>query len=86
VSSGSSWPAAWCTTLTIHTGAVWNQPNIVRGDTGDRLFCSHYVQSMMLWAVPTALEGKDIATFCAPGGLVDRILKAAARPSARTIA
>jgi hypothetical protein len=32
---------------------------------------------MMLWAVPAALEGKDIAAFCASGGLVDRVMRAA---------
>jgi uncharacterized protein (DUF608 family) len=63
--------------LAINILSPWNQPNIVRGDNGDRLFGSHYVQNMMLWAVPAALEGKDIAGYCAPGGLVDRALKAA---------
>jgi uncharacterized protein (DUF608 family) len=63
--------------LVISQQCTWNQPNIVRGDTGDRLFGSHYVQNMMLWAVPAALEGKDIAAFCAPGGIVDRALQAA---------
>jgi uncharacterized protein (DUF608 family) len=63
--------------LTINVLSPWNHPNIIRGDTGERLFGSHYVQNMMLWAVPAALEGKDIAGFCAPGGLVDRILRAA---------
>jgi uncharacterized protein (DUF608 family) len=56
---------------------TWNQPNLMRADTGDRLFGSHYVQNMMLWALPAALEGKDIAAFCAPGGLVDRTIRAA---------
>jgi len=65
------------TSLTLTTLSPWNQPNILRGDTGERLFGSHYVQNMMLWAVPAALEGKDIAGFCAPGGLVDRALRAA---------
>ncbi len=65
------------TSLTLTTLSPWNQPNILRGDTGERLFGSHYVQNMMVWAVPAALEGKDIAGFCAPGGLVDRALRAA---------
>ena len=65
------------TALTITTLSPWNQPNILRGDTGERLFGSHYVQNMMLWAVPAALEGKDISGFCSSGGLVDRMLKAA---------
>ncbi len=63
--------------LTINTGSLWNQPNLVRGDTGDRLFGSHYDQNMMLWAVPAAWQGKDLAAFCAPGGLVHRMLRAA---------
>jgi uncharacterized protein (DUF608 family) len=63
--------------LTINLRCTWNHPNIIRGDTGDRLFGSHYVQNMMLWAVPAALEGKDLAQFCAPGGLVERALQAA---------
>jgi hypothetical protein len=27
--------------------------------------------------IPVAIEGKDLAGFCAPGGLVDRALRAA---------
>jgi uncharacterized protein (DUF608 family) len=63
--------------LTINALTCWNQPNLIRGDTGDRLFGSHYDQNMMLWAVPAAMQGKDIAAFCAPNGLVDRVLQAA---------
>jgi uncharacterized protein (DUF608 family) len=63
--------------LTIRGGLVWKQPNIVRGDTGERFFGSYYDQNMMLWALPAALEGKGIAEFCASGGLVDRIVHAA---------
>lgn len=63
--------------ICVNILSSWNQPNIMRGDNGDRLFGSHYAQNMMLWAIPTALEGKDIASFCAAGGIVDRIMKAA---------
>ena len=63
--------------LNIHNLLTWNQPNLLRADNGDVLFGSHYVQNMMLWAIPAALESKDISSFCAEGGLVDRILKAA---------
>ena len=63
--------------LTINTLSTWNLPNLVRGDNGDRLFGAHYVQNLMLWALPAAMEGKDIAAFCAPNGLVDRIIQAA---------
>lgn len=55
----------------------WNQPNLLRADNGDRLFGSHYVQNMMLWALPAVLKGMDIGSFCAPNGLVDRMIRAA---------
>jgi hypothetical protein len=70
--------------LHIHNLLTWNQPNLLRADTGDMLFGSHYVQNLMLWGVPAALEGKDIAAFCAPGGLVDRILQAAKNALTKT--
>jgi uncharacterized protein (DUF608 family) len=63
--------------LNIENLLTWNQPNVMRADTGDMLFRSHYVQNMMLWALPAALAGQDIAGFCGKGGLVDRILRGA---------
>ncbi len=54
----------------------WDLPNIVRGDTGTRVFGTDYYQNMMLWALPAAAAGEDIAAFCAPGGLVDRVMRA----------
>ena len=44
--------------LNIRNLLTWNQPNILRADNGDMLFGSHYVQNMMLWAVPAALLGQ----------------------------
>jgi uncharacterized protein (DUF608 family) len=66
--------------LNINSLLTWNQPNLMRADTGALLFGSHYVQNMMLWALPVALQGKGISDFCAPGGLVDRIIRAAKQP------
>lgn len=63
--------------MNVLNNLTWTQPNMLRADTGDLLFGTHYVQNMMLWALPCASAGKDIATFCAPGGLVDRIIHAA---------
>lgn len=54
----------------------WDSPNLVRGDTGERIFGTDYYQAMMLWALPSALGGTDLRGFCAAGGLVDRIIKA----------
>ncbi len=66
-----------CAQALIDSGSEWNQPNMLRGDNGLEIFGSHYDQNMMLWALPAAAEGKDISAFCAPGGLVDRIIRAA---------
>jgi uncharacterized protein (DUF608 family) len=63
--------------LNIRNLLTWNQPNLLRADNGDLLFGSHYDQNMMLWAMPAAIESKDIASFCAHDGFIDRILRAA---------
>ena len=36
-----------------------------------------YYHNTLLWAVPAAIYRQDIKTHCAPGGLIDRILRAA---------
>ena len=53
----------------------WDMPNLVRGDTGERTFGTDYYQDMMLWALPAALEGKDLKAACAEGSLVDRVIR-----------
>jgi len=58
---------------------AWDLPNIVRGDSGERGYGTDYYQNMILWALPAALEGKDLCAPLRPGGLVDRVLKAARR-------
>ena len=55
---------------------AFDLPNMVYGDTGERKFGTDYYQDMMLWAMPSALMGKDLHGPCAPGGLVDRVIKA----------
>ncbi len=57
---------------------TWDMPNYARGDldTGERGFGNDYYQLMMLWALPAALAGQDIAGPCQPGGLVQRIVAA----------
>ena len=54
----------------------WDLPNMILGASGQRHFGTDYYQNLMLWAVPAAVAGQDIASFCAPGGLVDRIVQA----------
>jgi uncharacterized protein (DUF608 family) len=61
----------------------WDLPNAVRGDTGERTIGTDYYQAMMLWALPAALEGVDLAQACAPGSLVDRVIQAGMNGSKR---
>ena len=60
-------------------GYTWDMPNIMRGDvdTGERVFGNDYYQDMMLWSLPAAIAGQDFGAPVRPGGLVDRMLKAA---------
>ncbi len=67
--------------LVCRQGLTWDMPNMVNGLTGERLFGTDYYQAMMLWAVPASTLDKDIKSFCAPGALVDRIIKAAQAPA-----
>ncbi|MBI2298509.1 MAG: hypothetical protein HYU66_06070 [Armatimonadetes bacterium] len=66
--------------LICAKGYTWDMPNIIRGDqdTGERTFGNDYYQDMILWSLPAALAGEDVGGPCRPGGLVDRVLRAAA--------
>jgi len=57
---------------------AWDQPNFFRGDvdTGERSFGNDYYQNMMLWSLPAAIAGEDLAGPCKAGGLVDRVIRA----------
>lgn len=66
-------------------GMTWDMPNMVRADPGDgqqpesmRIYGTDYYQCMSIWALPAVLAGSDLAAPCRPGGLVARILRAAA--------
>jgi uncharacterized protein (DUF608 family) len=62
--------------MVIRHRHPWDLTNMIRCDTGERTFGTDYYQNMMLWAVPAAVEGKDISALCAKGGLVDRVIQA----------
>jgi uncharacterized protein (DUF608 family) len=64
-------------TLCLNQRHIWDLPNIVNGATGKRVFGTDYYQNMMLWALPAALSDQDIRGFCAPGGLVERMMNQA---------
>jgi uncharacterized protein (DUF608 family) len=73
--------AVWHNIECLH-GYTWDMPNIMRGDadTGERSYGNDYYQDLMLWSLPAAIEGKDFSAPASPGGLVDRVLRAA-RPT-----
>ena len=58
-------------------GYTWDQPNMIRADTGQKGWGTLTTLNMDLWVVPAALMGKDLSGFCAAGGLVDRMIQAA---------
>jgi uncharacterized protein (DUF608 family) len=60
----------------VKFGHTWTQPNMVNGATGERIYGSDYYQNLMLWALPAAIEGIDLARACTQEGLVERVLKA----------
>ena len=70
----------WQNVVCIH-GYTWDVPNIMRGDTdtGERVFGNDYYQDMIMWSLPAAIQRKDVAWPTRPGGLVDRVIKAAAK-------
>lgn len=60
----------------LERGWCWDQPNTLDTAMLPRGGCD-YNQNMMLWALPAALAGEDLAGPCRGNGLVDRIIKAA---------
>jgi uncharacterized protein (DUF608 family) len=63
--------------IVLKDGAGWELPNIL-DRAGRAIHGVDFYQMMILWALPLAFEGHDIAAACEPQGLVGRILKAAA--------
>ena len=58
-------------------GLGWDMPNLIRCDNGRRTYGADYYQNMVLWGLPAAIAGEDLAGPCKNGGLVNQILKAA---------
>ena len=65
--------------IVCQWGYTWDAPNTIRGDmdTGQRHFGGDYYQNMMLWFVPAAINGEDMAGPVQPGGLVAKVIQAA---------
>ncbi len=56
----------------------WSQPCGLSSVTGGTCHGHDYYDHMVVWSYPLALAGQDIRAACAPGGLIARILAAAA--------
>jgi hypothetical protein len=65
--------------VMVRNGYTWDFPLSWQVDTGNRTYGTDYYMNMILWSVPAALAGQDLSGPCKPGGLVDRMIKAAAR-------
>ena len=61
----------------VENRATWNGMLVVRGDDAGFVWGMEYYQNLMLWCLPAAIEGTDLAGACREGSLVDRIIKAA---------
>ena len=62
--------------MTLTRGYTWDQPAHLRAN-GEQVVGHDYYHNSMLWALPAAVLNQDMATFCAPEGLVERLIKAA---------
>jgi len=64
--------------IACRWGYTWDMLNTTRGDmdTGQRAFGADYYQDLMLWAVPAALTGEELAGPCRAGGLIERVIRA----------
>jgi len=63
--------------VILEQGWSWDIPVVFEGGTRRRQGGFDYYQNLMLWALPAALAGQDIAAASQPGSLVDRIIQAA---------
>lgn len=57
----------------------WSHPCGINSLTGATTHGHDYYDHMVIWTYPLALAGQDIRAAIAPGGLIDRILRAAAQ-------
>jgi len=65
--------------LVLRQRHPWDLPNIVRGDTGVRIFGTDYYQNMVLWAMVAACDGNSLEESVAANELVGRMLEPTGR-------
>jgi uncharacterized protein (DUF608 family) len=66
----------------VRRGWYWDWAVALDTADGPRAQCDPY-QNLMLWGLPAAIQGKDLAGPCRNGGLVERMLNAKPVRSAR---
>jgi uncharacterized protein (DUF608 family) len=60
----------------LRRGWTYDWPVCLDSGVGPRVGCDYY-QNLMLWSLPAVLEGGDLCGPSQPGGLVDRMIRAA---------
>ena len=65
--------------MVLRQGMYWDMPNVLMGteEHRQRIYGTDYYQCMSFWGLPAALAGEDLSGPCKPGGLVERMIKAA---------
>jgi hypothetical protein len=62
--------------LLVDLGMGWDMPQGLDAEGNHRIGLEYYHNSM-LWSLPPALKRQSLSEFCAPGELVDRIVRRA---------
>ena len=65
--------------MVMEKSMAWDMPCQLTPE-GDAAYGLEYYHNTMLWTLPIAVLGQDLKTFCAPGGIVDRVIRAASKP------
>jgi uncharacterized protein (DUF608 family) len=63
--------------LVLRQRVEWDMPNRVHPADGRVTYGTDFYQQMILWGLPSAIRRQTLKEFTAPGGLVDRVLRAA---------
>ena len=62
--------------IVLRDHREWDMPNILDA-AGHAIHGTDFYQMMMLWALPLALRGQSLHEACAPGQLIDQVIRAA---------
>ena len=60
----------------LKRGWYWDWPVVIDGARVSRREGADYYQNLMLWSLPAALAGEELAGPCRPDGLVERVIAA----------